>query len=133
MTIQEYIKEYYPIKQTVLNIVRDPKKAVLERDDLPCDDVMYVDGAYQKVVYLNDAGEFISVESLFEYSPQEIESMPQCDLKETWTAYMQNIVIEDFDICTLSKYGKLYIEQWKKKGTMNRDVYDSTKERETAE
>lgn len=131
MTILEYIKEFYPITQNVLNVVRDPAQAVMERDDLPCDAVMYIDGAYHKVVYINDAGEFITVDSLFEYSPEEIERMPPCDLKETWTAYMENVIIEDIDILTLSKYGKLYIEQWKKKGMVNQDVYDSIKERKT--
>ena len=54
MTLKEYIKEYYPIKEKLQIIKSDPIKMIMEQDDLPYDSIVSVDGKLQKVVYISE-------------------------------------------------------------------------------
>ena len=60
MTLKEYIKEYYPIKEKLQIIKSDPIKMIMEQDDLPYDSIVSVDGKLQKVVYISEE-DFIPV------------------------------------------------------------------------
>jgi len=107
MTLLEYIDDYYPIRDQVERKIKDPITMIMEKDDLPCDDVKAVDGKLQKVVYMTD-DEYIPVIELLSYVREEVERMPDSDFKEVWFAYMDNITVNDMDLRTIVEVSKQY-------------------------
>lgn len=114
MTFKEYIKEYHPIKEQVYRKLKDPVSLILERDDLPCDEVRAVDGVLQKVVYISDE-EFVPVFDLLSYTKEDVEKLKDADFKKVWLAYMENVDVQDLDIDSIITASKEYQNSRKRK------------------
>lgn len=114
MTLKEYIKEYYPIKEKLQIIKSDPIKMIMEQDDLPYDSIVSVDGKLQKVVYISEE-DFIPVLEILSYSKEEVEKSKDIEFKEVWKTYMDNVEITDLNLENLMTISKEYIESRKRK------------------
>lgn len=114
MTILEYIKEYHSIDEQVKRKLKDPVTLVMERDSLPCDDVLPVDGKLQKVVFYT-ADDYISVVDLLSYSKKDIDEQENVELRETWYAYMENVEQKVLDLEELMSVSKQYVEAQQRK------------------
>ena len=90
MTFKEFIEEHYDIEKLLPWNIKTLEQIVLESDDLPCDDIKYVDGKLTKIVYINDE-EFVSVEEILSYNSKEVEKMKACDFKKVYTTYMEGV------------------------------------------
>ena len=109
MKLREYIDQYYPIREKVMQRLKDPVQRVMEMDDLPCDDVRVVDGQLQKVIYINDE-EFVPIVDILSYTREDIDKMADCDFKSAWLVYMENVHVEDISIEELMKVSKEYVK-----------------------
>lgn len=99
MTFTEYIVTYYDARDRMFNKMKNPIQRVMEQDGLPCDAIKIVDNELQKVVYLNDDGsDFIPVVDLICYTKEEIERSTDNELKEVYSAYMDNVDVSVVDI-----------------------------------
>lgn len=70
LTFREYIGKYYNVTDRIKARLINPKEAVAERDDLPYDDIIYIDDELQKVVYITDDSP-ISVVELLSYTDRK--------------------------------------------------------------
>lgn len=114
MTILEYIKEYHSIDEQVKRKLKDPVTLVMERDSLPCDDVLPVDGKLQKVVFYT-SDDYIPVVDLLSYSKKDIDAQENVELRETWYAYMENVEQKVLDLEELMSVSKQYVEAQQRK------------------
>lgn len=122
MTLCEYVRSYYPIKQRIQNRLSNPVQQVMEADQLPYDEILPVEGIYQKVVYLTDE-DYITVTELLSFSDEDMKTMPDCELKDVWKVYMENIDITDFNVLEIMNSAKRYFEEREKRGEVVRHVY----------
>lgn len=126
MTLYEYVREVYPIQDKIARILKDPRQVILERDDLPCDDVKMVDGVYQKVVYISD-DEFVPVVDLLDYREDDMaEASPE--LRKVWENYINSVSIEICDFESLASEARAYLDSLKQRGEYQKRVYSTAKE-----
>lgn len=97
MNILEYIEEFYPIRDRVERLIKDPYTLVKESDDLPFDEIKYIDGKIQKVVECAD-GEYIPVFDLLLYDKEDVLKMQDSAFKEMYLAYIDQIDIKSVSI-----------------------------------
>lgn len=118
MKMREYIDTCYPIREKVEQKIKDPVQRVLEADDLPCDDVMSMNGVLQKVVYIN-ASDYVAVVELLSYSRQDIEKLPVGDdFRSAWEAYMENVDVQVVTVQELISASKDYMQLQKRRREM---------------
>jgi len=118
MKMREYIDRFYPIREKVEQKIKDPVQRVLEEDDLPCDEVLPVNGALQKVVYINTS-EYVPVIELLSYSKQDIEKLPVGDdFRSTWEVYMENVDVQIVTIQELISASQDYMQLQKRRKEM---------------
>lgn len=97
MTIVEFIDDYYPIDDLIKEVKCDPIQRVLNNDDLPCDDVRFIDGELQKVVEIS-ADVYVPVVEILSYCKEDVDAMTDTDFKNTYYTYMTLIDVEDVTI-----------------------------------
>lgn len=114
MTFLEFIDEYYDISHQLEMLKRDPIKQIMENDDLPYDDIRYVDGQLQKVVEVAD-DTYIPVVELISWDEKDIKGINDADIVVAWYAYMEQVDVKEFSIDMIRSSAKLYIENKKAK------------------
>lgn len=97
MTLEEFIKEIFPIEGLLPWNIMTPREIIEESDNFPYDDIRMVDGVLCKVLKLNDE-DVISVQELLSYSPEEISTTSDTELKELYESYMANVEVEEVDL-----------------------------------
>lgn len=112
MTFQEYIKKHYDVSARIRARIINPKEVIKNRDDLPYDDIKYVDGELQKIVYIDD-DDFISVAELISYTIDDISKIPNNDLKQLYDNYMSQINVEDVDLLSLISAAQVFMKDKK--------------------
>lgn len=99
MDIRQFCEEYYPVKERIRQVVQDPYLLVKECDDLPYDDIQFIDGRLQKVVYLDDSRDsVVPVYDILLYSKEDMEKEPDSPFKDMYNAYMDQIDIKSMSI-----------------------------------
>ena len=121
MTLHEYVRTVYDIRDKVKRIKADPVQAIRDRDDMPYDDIRLVDGKLQKVVMLSD-DEYISIVDLLGYTEEEVDKCNSIELKDVWHAYMENIVLEDMDIKSIMSSCRKLAENKEKRENLVRKL-----------
>lgn len=96
MTIPEFIDERFPIDDLIKEMKSSPIQRILDNDDLPCDDVRFIDGALQKVVEVS-ADVYVPVTEILSYCKEDVDKMNDVDFKTAYTAYMG--LIDVTDVC----------------------------------
>lgn len=106
MTLIEYIRDYYSIKDRIDEIKMNPIQRVMDNDSLPYDDIMFIDGQWQKTVEISD-GEHWAVMDLLSYTEDDIKKLvPQA--QEAYKIYMSLVHVEDFDIQQIMQLSRQY-------------------------
>ena len=101
MFIREFIEQQYPIKDILKVRLSNPIKAVMERDSLPYDKIgMDESGNFTKMVEVDDDN-YIPVVELISYTPEEINSMKNENLKIVYHSYMDLIDLQDIEIADI--------------------------------
>lgn len=101
MTFSTFINEYFPIDGLLPWNIMTAREIIEESDGLPYDDIRYVDGSLCKVVRLNDE-EFMAVHELLSYSKEDVDKCDDIDFKELYSAYMENVEIEEVNLENIS-------------------------------
>ena len=114
MTFIEYIDTKYPIEEKIKQLRSDPIKQILERDDLPYDEVKYVDGELQKVISLSD-GSYVPVIEVLSYCKEDVAKIEDVEMRNAFSAYMDNIDITDMSIDAIMSASRDYIKNRKHK------------------
>lgn len=113
MTIKEYIETRFSIDELVASKVGNPVERVLNNDSLPYDDIIYIDGALQKVVEINDS-EVITVIELLSYTKDDISKMNN-DIADAYRAYMSLVTVDENDFDILVGLSREYMDNKAKK------------------
>lgn len=114
MTIPEFIDERFPIDDLIAEMKSSPIQRVLDNDDLPCDDVRYVNGALQKVVEVT-ADVYVPVTEILSYCKEDVDKMNDVDFKNAYTAYMGLIDVTDVNIESIMSAVREYKANMEKK------------------
>lgn len=112
LTFQEYINRYYNVADRIRARLINPKEAVAMRDDLPYDDVIYIDGELQKVVYVTDDTP-ISVVELLSYTYDDMHKINDPDLITVYDNYMEQVNVEDVDMASLISAAQTFMREKK--------------------
>lgn len=97
MRIRQFIDKYYPMKEKLEQMRGDPILAVNEKDDLPYDAIMVVEGTLQKVVEVSE-DTYVPVTELLSFNRDDVEKLASKEYLETWDAYMDQIDMSDMSI-----------------------------------
>lgn len=116
LTFREYIGKYYNVTDRIKARLINPKEAVAERDDLPYDDIIYIDDELQKVVYITDDSP-ISVVELLSYTAEDMHKINDPDLINVYDNYMEQVNVEDVDLANLISAAQIFMRE-KKEGRM---------------
>ena len=114
MNIVEYIDRYHNIDVELNALKSNPVKMVEERDDLPYENIVLVDGQWQKIVYINDI-DYVTITELLSYYPEDVENMKNKDFINTYKAYMNSVEVKDLDLDSIIGSLKSYREIQEKK------------------
>lgn len=115
-TLRQFIQNCFNIDELVKAKLQDPIKQIMEADCLPCDGVRPIDGALQKVVFLDDTEEeFISVIELLAMDEDDAKKHENPDMHDIWTSYMSELVIEPLTKSMLINSAKLFMKNYKEK------------------
>ena len=97
MTLREFVKDVYHIENRLRLMKLDPVKQVMERDDLPYDEIKMVDGVLQKVIMLDDT-EFIPILDLLTLTKEDVESIKDEEFKAAYNGFMDNVDVTVIDV-----------------------------------
>jgi len=110
MFIREFIEQQYPIKDILKVRLSDPIKAVMERDNLPYDKIgLDENGNLTKMVEVDDE-HYIPVVELISYTPEEIATMSNDNLKIVYNSYMSMIDLQDVEIADIMASARKHAE-----------------------
>lgn len=112
MTFQDYIKKHYDVSARIRARIINPKEIIKNRDDLPYDDILFIDGEFQKAVYIDD-DTAISVAELISYTHDDIKKVSNRDLILLYENYMSQINVEDVDIMGLISAAQVFMKDKK--------------------
>ena len=96
LTFREYIGKYYNVTDRIKARLINPKEAVAERDDLPYDDIIYIDDESMK-------GR--NAELSKEKAARQYDN------------YMEQVNVEDVDLANLISAAQIFMRE-KKEGRM---------------
>ncbi len=101
MFIREFIEQQYPIKDILKVRLSNPIKAVMERDNLPYDKIgLDENGNLTKMVEVDD-DHYMPVVELISYTPEEIKSTSNENLRVVYNSYMAMIDLQDVEIADI--------------------------------
>lgn len=101
MFIREFIDQQYPIKDILKVRLSNPIKAVMERDNLPYDKIgLDENGNLTKMVEVDD-DHYMPVVELISYTPEEIKSTSNENLRVVYNSYMAMIDLQDVEIADI--------------------------------
>lgn len=102
MTIVEFIRDQYPIKDRIKMLTDDPYKRIEEEDDLPFDKIGIdpSSGRVCKLVEIDDE-RVISVSDLISLTSEEVAASGDLALQTCYNAYMDNVDIQDMKIADI--------------------------------
>lgn len=112
LTFREYISKYYNVSDRIKARIVNPKEIVKNRDDLPYDDIIYIDGELQKVVYITDDSA-ISIVELISYTRDDIVKTGDIDLINVYDNYMEQVDVKDLDIVSLIAAAQIFMKDKK--------------------
>lgn len=112
LTFRDYIQKYYNVSDRIKARIINPKDIVKNRDDLPYDDIIYIDGELQKVVYITE-DTAISIVELISYTRDDILKTGDVDLINVYDNYMEQVDVKDMDIMSLIAAAQIFMKDKK--------------------
>lgn len=101
MYITEFIKDHYPIRDKLVNMLSNPYTKVANNDDLPYDIIDYDESGQMTKLVEVEEDRYVSVIDLISMSREDIVARDDLALLNVWDNYMSMIDIHDVNIADI--------------------------------